>query len=156
MGGTSETELRERRDRVEDALNATRAAVEEGIVVGRGVALVRAGRILDDPTGENPDENASITLVRKALGAPLIRSAENAGFDGTFVIGKVREAETDSFGFDAARSDCGVMGSLRIQASFCVSGAISVLACRSEHAAPAMTSPGYWQRMEAAGPLQLT
>lgn len=107
VGGTSEAELRVRRDRVEDALNATRAAVEEGITVGGGVALVRAGRILDDLTGDNADENAGVALVRRALNAPLIRIADNAGFDGTFVIGKVREAEADTFGFDAARGDYG-------------------------------------------------
>ncbi len=107
VGGNSEAELRERRDRVEDALYATRAAVEEGITVGGGVALVRAGRVLDDLTGENADENAGVALVRKALNAPLIRIADNAGFDGTFVIGMVRDSEVDSFGFDAARGDYG-------------------------------------------------
>lgn len=107
VGGTSEIDVRERRDRVEDALNATRAAVEEGVIVGGGVALIRAGRALDWLTGNNPDENAGIALVRKALSAPLIRIADNAGFDGTFVIGKVRDAETEGFGFDAARGDYG-------------------------------------------------
>ncbi|NNU82096.1 chaperonin GroEL [Halovulum dunhuangense] len=105
VGGTTESELRERRDRVEDALNATRAAVEEGITVGGGVALVRAGRVLDDPGGENADEKAGVALVRRALNAPLIRIADNAGFDGTFVIGKVRDADTEAWGFDAARGD---------------------------------------------------
>ncbi|MGI3213323.1 chaperonin GroEL [Roseovarius tibetensis] len=107
VGGTSEADLRERRDRVEDALNATRAAVEEGVTVGGGVALVRAGRMLDDLTGNNADENAGVKVVLKALNAPLVLIADNAGFDGTFVIGKVREAATDTFGFDAARGDYG-------------------------------------------------
>ncbi|GGD42201.1 chaperonin GroEL [Sinisalibacter lacisalsi] len=107
VGGVSEAEVRERKDRVEDALNATRAAVEEGVTVGGGVALVRAGRILDDLNGNNHDENAGIALVRRALSAPLIQIANNAGFDGTFVIEKVRDAEMDSFGFDAAQGDYG-------------------------------------------------
>ncbi|MFN3664035.1 chaperonin GroEL [Yoonia sp.] len=107
VGGMSEAEVSERKDRVEDALNATRAAVEEGVVAGGGVALVRAGRILQDLTGDNEDENAGITLVHRALNAPLVKIADNAGFDGTFVIGKVWDAATDSFGFDAAQGDYG-------------------------------------------------
>ncbi len=107
VGGMSETEVRERKDRVEDALNATRAAVEEGVTTGGGVALIRAGRILQDLIGDNADENAGISLVRRALNAPLIRLADNAGFDGTFVIGKIQDAETDTFGFDAANNDYG-------------------------------------------------
>lgn len=107
VGGVSETEVRERKDRVEDALNATRAAVEEGVTTGGGVALIRAGRILQDLSGDNADENAGISLVRRALCAPLIRIADNAGFDGTFVIGKIQDAETDTFGFDAANNDYG-------------------------------------------------
>ncbi|RFP86037.1 chaperonin GroEL [Rhodobacteraceae bacterium 63075] len=107
VGGMSETEVRERKDRVEDALNATRAAVEEGVTTGGGVALIRAGRILQDLSGDNADENAGISLVRRALNAPLIRIADNAGFDGTFVIGKIQDAETDTFGFDAANNDYG-------------------------------------------------
>lgn len=107
VGGMSEAEMRERKDRVVDALNATRAAVEEGVVVGGGVALVRAGQILRDLTGDNADENAGIALVHRALNAPLIQIADNAGFDGTFVIGKVWDANTDSFGFDAAQGNYG-------------------------------------------------
>lgn len=107
VGGMSEAEVRERKDRVVDALNATRAAVEEGVVVGGGVALVRAGQILRDMTGDNPDENAGIALVHRALNAPLIQTADNAGFDGTFMIGKVWDADTDTFGFDAAQGDYG-------------------------------------------------
>ncbi|MCA1776663.1 MAG: chaperonin GroEL [Loktanella sp.] len=107
VGGMSEAEVQERKDRVEDALNATRAAVAEGVTTGGGVALVRAGRILDDLSGDNADENAGIALVQRALSAPLIRIADNAGFDGTFVIGKVRAAATDTEGFDATRGDYG-------------------------------------------------
>ena len=110
----SETEVQERKDRVEDALNATQAAVEEGVTTGGGVALVRAGRILQDLIGDNADENAGISLVRRALNAPLIRIADNAGFDGTFVIGKIQEAETDTFGFDAAKNDYGDLVELGI------------------------------------------
>ncbi|MBR2656885.1 MAG: chaperonin GroEL [Loktanella sp.] len=107
VGRMSEAEVRERKDRVVDALNATRAAVEEGVVVGGGVALVRAGQILRDLTGDNADENAGIALVHRALNAPLIQIADNAGFDGTFVIGKVWDANTDSFDFDAAQGNYG-------------------------------------------------
>ncbi len=114
VGGMSETEVQERKDRVEDALNATQAAVEEGVTTGGGIALVRAGRILQDLIGDNADENAGISLVRRALNAPLIRIADNAGFDGTFVIGKIQEAETDTFGFDAARDDYGDLVELGI------------------------------------------
>ncbi|MEX1235010.1 MAG: chaperonin GroEL [Roseovarius sp.] len=107
VGGTSEAEVLERKDRVEDALNATQAAAEEGVIVGGGVALMRAGRILEDLSGDTPDENAGIALVRDALNAPLIRIADNAGFDGTFVIGQVRDGQADTFGFDAATGEYG-------------------------------------------------
>lgn len=107
VGGQSEAEVRERRDRVEDALSATRAAVEEGVTAGGGLALVRAGRVLGDLTGDTRDENAGIALVRRALEAPLIQIANNAGFDGTFVIEKVRESDSDTYGFDAAQGDYG-------------------------------------------------
>ena len=93
VGGASEIEVKERKDRVEDALNATRAAVQEGVVVGGGVALVRASLKLDGLTGENADQTAGIAIVRKALQSPLRQIAENAGVDGSVVAGKVLEFE---------------------------------------------------------------
>ena len=91
VGGASEIEVKERKDRVDDALNATRAAVQEGVVVGGGVALVRASKKLDGLTGDNPDQTAGIAIVRKALQSPLRQIAENAGVDGSVVAGKVLE-----------------------------------------------------------------
>ena len=93
VGGASEIEVKERKDRVEDALNATRAAVQEGVVVGGGVALVRASQKLDGLTGDNADQTAGIAIVRKALQSPLRQIAENAGVDGSVVAGKVLEFE---------------------------------------------------------------
>ena len=93
VGGASEIEVKERKDRVDDALNATRAAVQEGVVVGGGVALVRASKKLDGLTGENPDQTAGIAIVRKALQSPLRQIAENAGVDGSVVAGKVLEVD---------------------------------------------------------------
>ncbi len=91
VGGASEIEVKERKDRVDDALNATRAAVQEGVVVGGGVALVRASKKLDGVTGDNADQTAGISIVRKALQSPLRQIAENAGVDGSVVAGKVLE-----------------------------------------------------------------
>ncbi len=88
VGGASEIEVKERKDRVEDALNATRAAVQEGVVVGGGVALIRAGKKLDGVTGDNSDQTAGIAIVRKALQSPLRQIAENAGVDGSVVAGQ--------------------------------------------------------------------
>ena len=101
VGGMTEVEVKERKDRVEDALNATRAAVQEGVVVGGGVALVQAAKSLDGLSGENPDQDAGVAIVRRALEAPLRQIAENAGVDGAVVAGKVRESADPGFGFDA-------------------------------------------------------
>ena len=101
--------MKERKDRVDDALNATRAAVQEGIVVGGGVALVQAGKALDGLTGANSDQNAGIAIVRRALEAPLRQIAENAGVDGAVVAGKVRESTDLSFGFNAQTEEYGDM-----------------------------------------------
>ncbi|KEO55223.1 chaperonin GroEL [Thioclava pacifica] len=109
VGGMTEVEVKERKDRVEDALNATRAAVQEGIVVGGGVALVQAANALDDLQGANSDQNAGIAIVRKALEAPLRQIAENAGVDGSVVAGKVRESTDTSFGFNAQTEEYGDM-----------------------------------------------
>ena len=101
VGGMTEVEVKERKDRVDDALNSTRAAVQEGVVVGGGVALVQAGKVLEDFNGANADQDAGIKIVRKALEAPLRQIAENAGVDGAVVAGKVRESNDTSFGFNA-------------------------------------------------------
>ena len=109
VGGASETEVKERKDRVDDALNATRAAVQEGVVVGGGVALVRASKKLQGLEGANHDQTAGIAIVRKALQAPLRQIAENAGVDGSVVAGKVMESEDPGFGFNAQTEEYGDM-----------------------------------------------
>ena len=105
----TEVEVKERKDRVDDALNATRAAVQEGVIVGGGVALVQAGKALDGLTGANSDQEAGIAIVRKALEAPLRQIAENAGVDGAVVAGKVRESKDKNFGFNAQTEEYGDM-----------------------------------------------
>ena len=109
VGGMTEIEVKERKDRVDDALNATRAAVQEGIVVGGGVALIQAGKVLEGLTGANPDQNTGIAIVRKALEAPLRQIAENAGVDGSVVAGKVRDSNDKTFGFNAQTEEYGDM-----------------------------------------------
>ncbi len=109
VGGMTEIEVKERKDRVDDALNATRAAVQEGVVVGGGVALIQAGKALDGLKGENADQDAGIKIVRKALEAPLRQIAQNAGVDGSVVAGKVRESKEKNFGFNAQTEEYGDM-----------------------------------------------
>ncbi len=109
VGGMTEVEVKERKDRVDDALNATRAAVQEGIVVGGGVALVQGSKALGDLKGVNSDQDAGIHIVRKALEAPLRQIAENAGVDGSVVAGKVRESDDPAFGFNAQAEEYGDM-----------------------------------------------
>ena len=109
VGGMTETEVKERKDRVDDALNATRAAVQEGIVVGGGVALIQGAKALDGLTGENSDQNNGINIVRKALEAPLRQIAENAGVDGSVVAGKIRESDDLKFGYNAQTEEYGDM-----------------------------------------------
>jgi len=109
VGGATETEVKERKDRVDDALNATRAAVQEGVVVGGGVALVQAAKTLEGLTGDNSDQEAGIGIVRRALEAPLRQIAENAGVDGAVVAGKIRESNDKTFGFNAQTEEYGDM-----------------------------------------------
>ncbi len=109
VGGMTEVEVKERKDRVDDALNATRAAVQEGIVVGGGVALIQAGKALDGVKGANSDQDAGVAIVRKALEAPLRQIAQNAGVDGSVVAGKVRESNDPKFGFNAQTEEYGDM-----------------------------------------------
>jgi chaperonin GroEL len=101
VGGSSEVEVKERKDRVDDALHATRAAVEEGIVPGGGVALARASLILSKLKAENEDQRVGIEIVRKAIQVPLRQIAENAGEDGAVISGKVLDKDDYSYGFDA-------------------------------------------------------
>jgi chaperonin GroEL len=104
VGGSTEVEVKERKDRVDDALNATRAAVEEGIVPGGGVALLRAKKALDAVTSKNPDVQAGINIVSKALEAPLRQIVENAGVEGSIVVGKLLE-KSGNYGFDAQNEE---------------------------------------------------
>ena len=101
VGGATETEVKERKDRVDDALNATRAAVQEGIVVGGGACLLHASKALEKLKGANADQDAGIQIVRRAIQMPLRQIAENAGVDGAVVAGKVMESKDEHFGFDA-------------------------------------------------------
>jgi chaperonin GroEL len=101
VGGSTEVEVKEKKDRVDDALNATRAAVEEGIVPGGGVALLKASLVLEGFKGDNDDQNAGIAIVRRALQAPIRQISENAGVEGSIVVGKVLENKSATFGFNA-------------------------------------------------------
>ena len=100
VGGATEIEVKERKDRVDDALNATRAAVEEGIVPGGGVALLRASKFID-VQGDNADQEAGVNIVRRALQAPVRQIAENAGVEGSIVVGKIFDENKANFGYDA-------------------------------------------------------
>ncbi len=108
VGGATEVEVKERKDRVEDALNATRAAVEEGIVPGGGVALLRASNALQ-VKGENPDQQAGVGIVRRALQEPVRQIAQNAGDEGSVVVGKILDNSSDSFGYNAQTGEYGDM-----------------------------------------------
>jgi chaperonin GroEL len=101
VGGATEIEVKEKKDRVEDALNATRAAVEEGIVAGGGVALLRAKKAVGKIINDNSDVQAGINIVLKALESPVRQIAENSGVEGSIVVGKILENKSETFGFDA-------------------------------------------------------
>jgi chaperonin GroEL len=101
VGGSTEVEVKEKKDRVDDALNATRAAVDEGIVPGGGTALLKASKALDSLTGANDDQTAGINIVRRALQAPLRQIAENAGVEGSVVVNAVLADKGANFGFNA-------------------------------------------------------
>jgi len=101
VGGATEVEVKERKDRVDDAMHATRAAVEEGILPGGGVALLRATKALDKLKGENEDQRHGIEMVKKALSWPARQIAINAGEDGSVIVGKIQDNDTYTFGFDA-------------------------------------------------------
>ena len=101
VGAATELELKEKKARVEDAMHATKAAAEEGIVTGGGVAYIRAARALEDLQVNGPDEQAGVKIVRRALEEPLRQIANNAGLEGAIVVAKVSETEDSNFGFNA-------------------------------------------------------
>jgi chaperonin GroEL len=105
VGGATEIEVKEKKDRVEDALNATRAAVQEGIVPGGGTALLRAKKAVGRLSNDNADVQAGINIVLKALEAPLRQIADNAGVEGSIVVGKILENKSETFGFDAQNEE---------------------------------------------------
>jgi chaperonin GroEL len=105
VGGATEVEVKEKKDRVEDALNATRAAVEEGIVAGGGVALLRAKKAIGKLHGDNADVQAGINIVLKAVEAPVRQIVENSGYEGSIVVNKILESKSETFGFDAQSED---------------------------------------------------
>jgi len=101
VGGATEVEVKEKRDRVEDALNATQAAVQEGIVIGGGAALLKSVSVLKNLSGKNSDQDVGISIVAKALVAPAKQIAENSGEDGSLVNGRLLDNYADEYGFDA-------------------------------------------------------
>jgi chaperonin GroEL len=107
VGGSTEVEVKEKKDRVDDALNATRAAVEEGIVPGGGIALLKASIALADLKGDNDDQTAGINIIRRALQAPIRQISENAGVEGSIVVGKVLENSSANFGYNAQTEEYG-------------------------------------------------
>jgi chaperonin GroEL len=109
VGGATEVEVKERKDRVDDAMHATRAAVEEGIVPGGGVALLRASEQLKNIKTKNDDQKTGVEIVRKALSAPARQIAVNAGEDGSVIVGKVLETATYAYGFDSQSGTYGDM-----------------------------------------------
>jgi chaperonin GroEL len=109
VGGATEIEVKERKDRVDDAMHATRAAVEEGILPGGGVALLRAVEALKRVKTENEDQKHGVDIVRKAIQAPARQIASNAGADGSVVVGKIMEKDQYSYGYDAQAGEYGNM-----------------------------------------------
>jgi chaperonin GroEL len=107
VGGATEIEVRERKDRIDDAMNATRAAVEEGILPGGGVALLRATLALDGLRSGNDDQRAGIDIIRRAITWPARQIAINAGADGSVVVGKILEVEHSFYGYDAQSGEYG-------------------------------------------------
>jgi chaperonin GroEL len=107
VGGATEVEVKEKKDRVDDAMHATRAAVEEGILPGGGVALLRAAKVLDGIRAENADQQHGIQIVRRALEAPVRQIAENAGAEGSIIVGKLRESKDLGYGWNAQTNEFG-------------------------------------------------
>ncbi len=109
VGGTTEVEVKEKKDRVDDALAATRAAMQEGIVAGGGSALIHAGRVLDKVKGANDDQNVGVNIIKKVIQAPIRQIAENAGFDGAVVANEVSSKNQAAYGYDAQNNVYGDM-----------------------------------------------
>src|SRR5690606_14029448 len=109
VGGATEVEVKEKKDRVDDALHATRAAVEEGILPGGGVALLRAAKALDNIQTENADQKFGVDIVRRAIEAPVRQIAENAGEEGSIIVGKLREKSDYAYGWNAQSGEYGDM-----------------------------------------------
>ncbi|ESX80991.1 MULTISPECIES: chaperonin GroEL [unclassified Mesorhizobium] len=107
VGGSTEIEVKERKDRVDDAMHATRAAVEEGILPGGGVALLRAAKALDNVVVDNPDQKTGVDIVRRAIEAPVRQIAENAGAEGSIIVGKLRETTDFGYGWNAQTNEFG-------------------------------------------------
>ncbi|PSJ56255.1 chaperonin GroEL [Pseudaminobacter soli (ex Li et al. 2025)] len=107
VGGATEVEVKEKKDRVDDALHATRAAVEEGVLPGGGVALLRAARALDNVVVDNPDQKHGVDIVRRAIEAPVRQIAENAGAEGSIIVGKLREKDEFGYGWNAQTNEFG-------------------------------------------------
>ncbi|MDX8455248.1 chaperonin GroEL [Mesorhizobium sp. VK9D] len=107
VGGSTEVEVKERKDRVDDALHATRAAVEEGVLPGGGVALLRAARALDHVVLDNPDQRTGVEIVRRAIEAPARQIAENSGAEGSIIVGRVREKPEFGYGWNAQTNEFG-------------------------------------------------
>ena len=105
VGGASEVEVGEVKDRVQDAICATRAAIEEGIVVGGGCALLYAGRILDKLKGENSEQDLGIKIIKKAISLPCRTISDNAGFEGITTVEKVLSSDNTNHGFDASKGE---------------------------------------------------
>jgi chaperonin GroEL len=101
LGGATEIEVKEKKDRCDDALNATKAAIEEGILPGGGTALLYATKALNGMTGDNEDQTAGIAIIRKAIQAPIRQIVENSGAEGSIVVGRLLEQKSNTFGFDA-------------------------------------------------------
>ncbi|MEA2952518.1 MAG: chaperonin GroEL [Alphaproteobacteria bacterium] len=157
VGGATEAEVQEKKDRVEDALNATRAAVEEGIVPGGGVALLRAKKAVGKLVNDNSDVQAGINIVLKALEAPVRQIAENSGVEGSIVVGKILESKSETYGFDAQKEeyvdlvDAGIIDPAKVvraalQDAASIAGLLvtteAMVAERPKDAAPAMPSVG--------------
>ena len=109
VGGATEVEVKEKKDRVEDALAATRAAIQEGIVAGGGSALIHAGKVLEKLKGDNEDQNVGINIIKKVVQAPIRQIAQNAGFDGAVVANKVESNKDSAYGYDAQNNKYGNM-----------------------------------------------
>jgi chaperonin GroEL len=159
VGGATEIEVKEKKDRVEDAMHATRAAVEEGVVAGGGAALLYASRVLEGRRGANHDQQVGIEIVRRALQAPVRQIAENAGFDGAVVAGRLLEQKDVNLGFDAQKNDytdmikagiidptkvvrAALQGAVSVAGLLITTEAMVVEADKAEAPAPAMPGGG--------------